>query len=114
MIAAWNIDIDAQGRGLPPGRGSVAQGQVLYAQKCAACHSLGGFDQKIVGPGLGHLVDDPQHPKLVDDDPANAANIAKILVNGYNGPLGVMPNRQANGLSDPDIANLTAYLSSLK
>ncbi|MDB5867767.1 MAG: cytochrome c-type [Polaromonas sp.] len=41
-IAAWNIDVDALGRGLPPGRGSVAQGAVLYAEKCAACHGANG------------------------------------------------------------------------
>lgn len=37
-VAPWNIDVDAQGAGLPAGRGSVAQGRVLYAQQCAACH----------------------------------------------------------------------------
>jgi hypothetical protein len=63
---------------------------------------------------LGHLLNDSAHPKLVDDDPATAANIGKILVNGFSGPLGVMPNRQANGLSDGDIANLVAFLTSLK
>ncbi len=94
--------------------GDAAAGKTLFSQKCAACHSVGGFDQKIVGPGLGHLLNDPAHPKLVDNDPPTGANIAKILANGYNGPLGVMPNRQANGLSDGDIANLVAYLTSLK
>jgi cytochrome c oxidase subunit 2 len=94
--------------------GNASAGKTLFTQKCAACHSVGGFDQKIVGPGLGHLLNDPQHPNLVDNDPASAPNIAKILVNGYNGPLGVMPNRQANALSDGDIANLVAYLTSLK
>jgi len=37
-VAPWNIDVDAQGAGLPAGCGSVAQGRVLYAQQCAACH----------------------------------------------------------------------------
>jgi cytochrome c oxidase subunit 2 len=94
--------------------GSASAGKTLFSQKCSACHSLGSFEQKLVGPGLGHLLDDPQHPKLVDNSPATSANIGKILVGGYSGPLGVMPNRQANGLSDTDIANLVAYLSSLK
>ena len=113
-IAAAKAKPSASAGGPSLAAGNAAAGKTLFTQKCAACHSVGGFDQKIVGPGLGHLLDDPQHPKLVDDDPANAANIAKILVNGYNGPLGVMPNRQANALSDTDIANLVAYLTSLK
>jgi cytochrome c len=41
-IAAWNIDVDARGQGLPPGQGSVAQGATLYAQKCAVCHGANG------------------------------------------------------------------------
>ena len=29
-IAAWNIDIDREGRKLPPGSGSVAQGRAVF------------------------------------------------------------------------------------
>lgn len=38
-IAAWDIDVDASWNGLPRGRGSVAEGKVLFAQRCAACHA---------------------------------------------------------------------------
>ena len=41
-IAAWDIDVAPDGRGLPPGRGSVAQGAQLFAKKCAACHGAHG------------------------------------------------------------------------
>jgi cytochrome c oxidase subunit 2 len=104
--------------------GQVAVGQQLFGEKCSTCHSIGPFAQKIVGPGLGHLTDDPDHTKLVTGKPVNAEDVAWILVNGYQGPddsettpepqIGVMPNRQANALSNKDIANLTAYLLSLK
>lgn len=30
--------ITAEGRGLPPGTGTYAQGREIYAQQCAACH----------------------------------------------------------------------------
>lgn len=56
-IAAWNIDVDATGRGLPAGRGSVAEGAAVYAQKCAACHGAGGEGKPadaLVG-GIGSL-----------------------------------------------------------
>jgi cytochrome c oxidase subunit 2 len=104
--------------------GQAAVGQQLFGEKCSTCHSVGPFSQKIVGPGLGHLNGDPDHPNLVTGKPINAENIAWILVNGYQGPdnsasaaqpaIGVMPNRQANALSNKDIANLAAYLLSLK
>jgi len=37
-IAGWDIDIRPDGQGLPPGKGSVKQGEALYMQRCAACH----------------------------------------------------------------------------
>jgi cytochrome c oxidase subunit II len=94
--------------------GDVNDGKATFAAKCSACHALGAFEQKIVGPGLLHLTDDPNHPKLVTDKEPTPENIASILINGYNGPLGAMPNRAANGLADKDIADLVAYLVSLK
>ncbi len=41
-IAGWDIDVRADGRGLPPGRGGVREGRDLYAEKCAACHGAHG------------------------------------------------------------------------
>lgn len=94
--------------------GNAGAGKTLFAQKCSACHQIAPFDKKLVGPGLAHITDDPAHPTLVTGKPPTRANIADILQNGFTGPLGSMPNRQANGLSDKDIANLVAYLTSLK
>ncbi|WP_231711239.1 c-type cytochrome [Xanthobacter dioxanivorans] len=37
-IAAWNIDVRADGEGLPAGKGSVKQGEELFLQSCAVCH----------------------------------------------------------------------------
>jgi cytochrome c len=52
-LAAWDIDIrGSDGKGLPPGRGSVAEGRVIYAAQCAACH---GADAK-GGPVFGTMV----------------------------------------------------------
>ncbi len=94
--------------------GDAAAGQQLFSQKCSACHAVGPFSQRIVGPGLKGVLDDPAHPNLVDGDKATPADVAKILQNGFKGDLGVMPNQAQNGLSDKDIANLVAYLASLK
>jgi cytochrome c oxidase subunit 2 len=94
--------------------GKAGEGKALFAQKCSSCHAIAPFEQKLVGPGLLHLTDDPSHPKLVDAESPTPEHIAGILRDGYSGPIGVMPNRQANGLSDRDIANLVAYLVSLK
>jgi len=37
-IAGWDIDVRPDGVGLPTGSGSAIDGEVLYMDKCAACH----------------------------------------------------------------------------
>jgi cytochrome c oxidase subunit II len=94
--------------------GDVAAGKQLFAQKCTACHKLAPFDQKLVGPGLLGVLHDPSHPNLVDGKPATPADVASILQGGYTGSMGAMPNASANGLSEKDIADLVAFLNTLK
>jgi mono/diheme cytochrome c family protein len=57
-IAAWDISIGPDGAGLPPGKGTVAQGESVYAAKCLACHGEKGAgrpNDALVG-GMGSLV----------------------------------------------------------
>jgi S-disulfanyl-L-cysteine oxidoreductase SoxD len=42
LIASWDIDARPDGRGLPAGSGSVAEGQVVYGVQCARCHGPTG------------------------------------------------------------------------
>ena len=44
-IAPWDISIGPDGAGLPPGRGTAAQGEAIYAAKCQACHGEKGSGQ---------------------------------------------------------------------
>ena len=37
-IAGWDIDIRPDGEGLPPGKGTVKDGEALFTQRCAGCH----------------------------------------------------------------------------
>ncbi len=41
-IAAWDIDVNPAGEGLPAGRGTPAEGAEVWAGKCAACHGERG------------------------------------------------------------------------
>jgi cytochrome c len=43
-IRARNIDIAPDGKGLPPGQGTVEQGARVYAAKCAGCHGPTGVE----------------------------------------------------------------------
>jgi mono/diheme cytochrome c family protein len=50
-IRAWDISIGPLGQELPPGRGTVKEGALLYRTKgCAACHGATGIEGK--GPIL--------------------------------------------------------------
>jgi S-disulfanyl-L-cysteine oxidoreductase SoxD len=56
-IAGWDIDVRADGLGLPPGSGSVRDGLKVFAESCAACHGdkgEGGPTDRLVG-GMGTL-----------------------------------------------------------
>jgi cytochrome c oxidase subunit 2 len=103
----------AAGTAVALSAGNVQAGQALFGQKCSACHSVGPFTQKIVGPGLGHLFDDPAHAKLVNGTDVTPQNIAAIITNGFTGDIGTMPSSAVNAVNGKDIANLTAYLVSL-
>ena len=44
-LAPWDIEILPSGAGLPPGSGTVAQGEAVYTAKCQACHGAKGAGQ---------------------------------------------------------------------
>ena len=52
-IAAWDIDVRPDFKGLPPGSGSVAQGQKLWDDKCASCHGTFGESNEVFTPLVG-------------------------------------------------------------
>jgi len=59
-VAAWNIDVEPDGRNFPPGQGSVAHGSDVYNAQCAACHGAngeGGMGDRLAG-GMGTLATD--------------------------------------------------------
>lgn len=37
-VAAWDIDVRPDGTGLPEGKGTVAEGEEVFAEQCASCH----------------------------------------------------------------------------
>lgn len=60
-VAAWDIDVRPDGLGLPEGRGTVAEGEEIFAEKCAMCHGeFGeGVDRwPVLAGGQGSLKDE--------------------------------------------------------
>lgn len=52
-VKAWDIDVRPDFKGLPQGSGSVADGQVVWDGKCAACHGSFGESNDIFTPIVG-------------------------------------------------------------
>ena len=72
-IRAWDIDVNADGVGLPEGSGSYERGAGVYARQCAVCHG-----------GQGHGI--APNPRLVGTEPrdfsfAGDLRLAKTIGN---------------------------------
>ena len=109
-VQSWDISILPDGRGLPAGNGSPAQGAKIYAEKCAACHGEAG---------RGGVA--PFYPALVGGEPlTNGIETAKTIANYYAYATTVfdyirraMPYNQPRSLTGDEVYALTAYILSL-
>lgn len=106
-IALWDIDVRPDGKGLPPGSGTVAEGKQVFADNCAACHGdkgVGGIKDRLVG-GPGTLA---------------SANPVKTVGSylPYSTTLfdyihRAMPYQAPGSLSNDDTYAVAAYILSL-
>jgi S-disulfanyl-L-cysteine oxidoreductase SoxD len=104
-VAAWDIDVRPDGLGLPEGRGTVAQGQALFDQNCAACH--GDFGEAVgrwpvLAGGQGTLTDERPDKTVGSYWP--------YLSTVYDYIRRAMPFGNARSLSNDDVYALTAYI----
>src|SRR5918995_1730289 len=52
-VAGWDIDVAPDGTGLPPGSGTVQEGEALYARLGAKCHGAMGEGTDVAPPLVG-------------------------------------------------------------
>jgi cytochrome c551/c552 len=52
-VAAWDIDVRPDFKGLPSGSGSVNKGQEVWEAKCASCHGVFGESNQVFNPLVG-------------------------------------------------------------
>ena len=52
-VAAWDIDVRPDFKGLPKGVGTVAQGQEIWEARCASCHGVFGESNEVFTPLIG-------------------------------------------------------------
>jgi len=108
-IAAWNIDIRTpDGAGLPPGRGSVAQGREVYAAKCVACHGADAKGGSVYGTMVGGIGSFKGSPRVLT--PGSMYPYAPIL---FDYIRRAMPMDRPQTLSADEAYALSAYLLNL-
>jgi cytochrome c len=108
-IAALDIDVGPDGVGLPPGKGTAAEGATIYAARCAGCHGKTGKE----GPNdalVGRIpndefpfVRDPRAPKTIGSYWPYATTVFDYIRRA-------MPPDKPGSLKDEEVYNLTAFL----
>lgn len=111
-IAKLDIDVMPDGRGLPAGRGTVAEGATIYAAKCRSCHGANGegaaFDRLVgreSGPNFNFALD----PKLVK----TVGNYWPYATTLYDYTYRAMPFMQPGTLTPNETYALVAYILAL-
>jgi S-disulfanyl-L-cysteine oxidoreductase SoxD len=107
-LAPWDIGVGPDGAGLPPGRGTAAQGEAVYASKCQACHGEKGAgkpNDALVG-GSGTIASDRPAVKTVGSYWPYATTLFDYIRRA-------MPWNETKSLSNDELYALSAYILHL-
>jgi len=102
-IARLDIDVRPDGKGLPAGEGRPLAGKVIFAQKCAACHGVGG-----VGGPNGSLVTTNELTNMRPEK--TIGNYWPYATTVFDYIRRAMPFSEPGSLTNEEVYNLTAYL----
>jgi len=103
-IAAWDITVQPDGSGLPPGSGTAGEGGAVYNAKCAGCHGVKGMEgpaDPLVG-GIGSLAS-KKPLKTVGSYWPYATTLFDYIRRA-------MPYNAPQSLSNDEVYALSAYL----
>lgn len=89
-VAAWDIDVRPDFKGLPKGSGSVSQGQDVWEAKCASCHGVFGESGEVFNPLVGGT----------GKADVERGRVARLTDSGYPGRTSLMKLSQVSSLWD--------------
>jgi cytochrome c len=104
-IAAWDIDVRPDGTGLPDGKGTVAQGEVVFTERCASCH--GDFGE---GRGRWPVLAGGFDTLTAERPVKTIGSYWPYLSTVFDYVRRAMPFGDARSLTDDEVYALTAYL----
>lgn len=113
-IASWDIDVRPDGKGLPAGSGTPAEGALIYAAQCAACHGAqgeGGLNDRLVV----HSADEP-FPSASDVNAGQHRTIGNYwpyATTVFDYIRRSMPFTAPGTLDENEVYSLTAHLLHL-
>lgn len=118
-VAAWDIDVRPDFKGLPAGSGTVTSGQDVWEAKCAHCHGFFGESGSVFSPLVGGVT-----PKDIE-----AGHVANLITPGYPGRTTMMkvptlstlwdyinramPWTAPKSLTPDEVYSVTAFLLNL-
>ena len=111
-IRKIDIDVMPDGRGLPDGKGTSAEGAKIYAAKCQSCHGangMGGSADRLVDRESGKNWDFATNAKLVK----TVGNYWPYATTLYDYTQRAMPFMQPGTLTPDETYSLVAYLLAL-
>ena len=111
-IAKIDIDVRPDGKGLPEGKGTAAEGAKIYAAKCASCHGAngqGGSAERLVDRESGKNWDFATNPKLVK----TVGNYWPYATTLYDYTYRAMPFMQPGTLTPDETYALVAHILAL-
>jgi cytochrome c len=118
-VAAWDIDVRPDFKGLPPGSGSVAKGQDVWEAKCASCHGVFGESNQVFNPLVGGTtaadIKSGHVAMLNRDDYPGRTTFMKLssVATLWDYINRAMPWNQPKSLSVEEVYAVTAYMLNL-
>jgi cytochrome c len=111
-IAALDIDVRPDGAGLPPGQGTAAEGETIYAARCAACHGKTGKE----GPSDALVGREPRDGAEFARDPQARRTIGNYwpyATTLFDYIRRAMPPTAPGSLKADEIYGVVAYVLAL-
>jgi len=118
-VAAWDIDVRPDFKGLPQGAGSVAKGMQVWESQCASCHGVFGESNEVFSPIVGGTTQGDirggRVARLNDASFPGRTTLMKLssVSTLWDYIFRAMPWTQPKSLSVEEVYAVTAYILNL-